>query len=101
MATRLELQTFLEILLGSREVYFQPPPTVQMKYPAIVYKRDDELTEHANNKPYKTHNRYQLTVIDRNPDSTIKERVSALPLCEFDRFFVSDNLNHDVYKLFF
>ena len=44
MARRLELQNLLANLLGTNNVYFQPPPTVQMEYPAIVYHRDYELT---------------------------------------------------------
>lgn len=101
MGQRLQLQTLLEDLLGSRNVYFQPPPTISMQYPAIVYKRDRMDTEFANNKPYKHKKRYQVTVIDRKPDSTIHEKVAELPMCTYDRFYTADNLNHDVFNLFF
>lgn len=72
-----------------------------MQYPAIVYKRDRMDTEFANNKPYKHKKRYQVTVIDRKPDSTIHEKVAELPMCTYDRFYTADNLNHDVFNLFF
>jgi hypothetical protein len=99
MAQRLELQA---LLLGMvPNVYFQPPPTVMMKYPCIVYKRDYNNTEFADDKPYKHRKRYMVTVIDQNPDSDIPEKVKELPLCLFDRFYTADNLNHDVFKLFF
>lgn len=101
MAPRLELQAVLLDLLGSSNVYFQPPPNVQMKYPCIVYKRDYRVTNFAGNKPYKHKKRYQITIIDQNPDSDIPERIAELPMCSFDRFFTADNLNHDVYNLFF
>lgn len=101
MAPRLDLQTKLVALLGSTNVYFQPPPTVKMQYPCIIYKRDDIDTVFADNKPYKHKKRYQVTVVDQNPDSDIHERVAALPLCSYDRFYTADNLNHDVYNLFF
>jgi hypothetical protein len=101
MAQRLELQSILVGILGTNDVYFQPPPSVKMAYPCIVYNRDDEDTVHADNKPYKRKKRYQVTVIDRDPDSIIPEKVSELPLCVYDRFYAADNLNHDVYKLFF
>jgi hypothetical protein len=101
MAQRLELQSVLVDILGTNDVYFQPPPTVQMTYPCIVYNRDDIDTTHADNKPYKRKTRYQVTVIDRDPDSAIPEKVGELPLCVYDRFYAADNLNHDVYKLFF
>lgn len=101
MAPRLELQALLIDILGSDQVYFQPPPTVNMRYPAIVYKRDDQNSLHANNKPYKHKKRYLVTVIDEDPDSPIPDQVRELPMCSYDRFFTADNLNHDVFQLFF
>ncbi len=101
MAQRLELQSVLVDILGATNVYFQPPPSVKMAYPCIVYNRDDEDTRFADNKPYNRRRRYQVTVIDRDPDSSIPEKVGELPLCVYDRFYTADNLNHDVYKLFF
>jgi hypothetical protein len=101
MAPRVELQTILEGVLGTGNVYFQPPPSLQMQYPCIVYKRDDAQTDFAGNKPYLYSKRYQVTVIDRNPDSHIPDRIAELPMCLFDRFFAADNLNHDVFNLYF
>jgi hypothetical protein len=101
MAQRLELQAILTGILETDNVYFQPPPTIKMDYPCIVYSRDYELTEFADDIPYKQRKRYQVTVIDPNPDSSIPDKVAALPLCVYDRFYTADNLNHDVYKLFF
>ena len=101
MGTRQELHNILLALLGSNNVYFQPPPTVKMIYPCIVYKRDYAKTEFADNKPYSHKKRYLVTYLDSDPDSDIPEKIAALPTCVFDRFYTADNLNHDVYKLFF
>lgn len=101
MAPRLELHSILVDILGSKNVYFQPPPTLKMSYPCIVYKRDYSDTSFADDKPYIQVKRYQLTVIDRDPDSEIPDKVAKLPKCAFDRFYTADNLNHDVFKLFF
>jgi hypothetical protein len=101
MAQRLQLQALLKNLLGSDNVYFQPPPNVQMQYPCIIYQRDDVNTIYADNSPYRHKKRYQVTVVDQNPDSDIPDKVAALPLCSFDRFYTADNLNHDVFNLFF
>ncbi len=101
MAQRLDLQTTLVHILGSENVYFQPPPTLKINYPCIIYKRDDARTDFADNKPYKYRKLYLVTVIDANPDSLIPDKVAKLPLCVFDRFYTANNLNHDVYKLFF
>ena len=39
MDDRLILNTLFENILKSKNVYFQPPASVQMRYPAIVYSR--------------------------------------------------------------
>jgi hypothetical protein len=101
MAQRLELQALFKDGLGVANVYFQPPPSLQMTYPCIVYSRDYADTDFADNEPYKYLKRYQVTVIDRDPDSVIPDKVAKLPMCIFDRFFTADDLNHDVFKLFF
>jgi len=72
-----------------------------MVYPCIVYKRDAEDAKFAGNRPYRRTKRYQVTVIDRDPDSPIPDLVGALPMCTFNRFYTADELNHDVYTIFF
>ena len=47
MGTRLELQNKLEELLGSRHVYFQPPESVKMEYPAIKYSMTTYLPKNT------------------------------------------------------
>ena len=101
MASRLQLQTELEELLGSKNVYYQPPASVKMSYPAIVYSRNDIRNDFANNDVYSQNRSYEVIVIDKNPDSEIVDKVSQLPMCRFDRHYTSDNLNHDVFTLFY
>lgn len=96
---RIELH---QILLGiTPNVYFQPPTNVKLKFPCIVYRRDDIRTDFANNGPYAHNRLYQVTVIDRDPDSVLPDRVSNLPLTDYIRFFTNDDLNHDVFNLFY
>jgi hypothetical protein len=66
-----------------------------------VYERAKEYVGFADNIPYTRKKRYSVTVMDKNPDSVIPDRVGCLPLCAFDRHFTADNLNHDVYNLYF
>lgn len=101
MDQRLRLQALLESILGSKNVYFQPPATVTMAYPAIVYQRSNLDTKFAGNRPYRLTKQYEVTVIDRDPDSPFPDRVAALPMSRFSSHFVVDNLNHDVFSLFF
>lgn len=98
---RVELQSLFEELLGSRNVYFQPPASVRMKYPAIVYSVNNMWNHRADNSSYVHHTAYQAIVIDRDPDSDIPEKICELPLSSFDRFYVADNLNHWVYTLYY
>lgn len=101
MASRLNLQTELETILGSRNVYYQPPESVKMKYPAIVYSRKNIDNVFADDSVYTQNHAYELTVIDQNPDSEIVMKVSKLPACTFDRNYTADNLNHDVFRLYY
>lgn len=99
--SRDKLQVMLEELVGSRNVYFQPPPSITMKYPAIVYSRKGIKNTFADDSVYTQAYPYEIIVIDKDPDSAIVEKVSTLPMCEFDRHYTSDNLNHDVFTLYF
>lgn len=81
-------------------VYFQPPANVNMSYPCIVYSRDRNWTSFASNAPYRYTKRYQVTVIDRDPDSPIPDKIAALPTCSHEQAFVADNLHHDVFSLY-
>jgi len=55
----------------------------------------------ADDIPYTHHWQYQVTVIDKNPDSEIPARIANLPMCKFEHHYTSDNLNHDVYNLYY
>lgn len=96
-----QLQTILETVLNSEFVYFQPPASVQLTYPCIVYERDYIKTRFASNLPYSHAKRYKVTVMDRSPDSSISDAIALLAMCAFDRHFVINNLHHDVFTLYF
>ncbi len=97
---RLALHELLCEKLCSRNVYFQPPESVKMKYPAIVYRRNRIENVSADNVAYRQNVSYVITVVDRDPDSEIVERLSTIPHISYDRSYAADNLNHDVFTLF-
>ena len=102
MASRLELQNELETLLGSDHVYFQPPASIKISYPCIIYNLSNIQTRRADNMPYNLDNAYEVTYIDKNPDNTLKtQMIEHFQKCRFNRFFTSDNLNHYVYNLYY
>lgn len=100
MNTRLELHEKLCEILGSRNVYFQPPESVKMRYPAIRYSRDDIDDIYADDLSYIQSPTYQIIVIDPNPDSEIPMKIKQLPMCTYDRHYAADNLNHDVFTIY-
>lgn len=96
---RIQLHNLLVDILGSTDVYFQPPSTIKMKYPCIVYNLSDIDSRFADNIPYLHKRRYSITVIDRDPDSSIRDKMTYLENCSFERGFTSDNLYHYVFNL--
>lgn len=98
---RKELQALLESILGSKNVYFQPPESYRIKYPCIIYTRERIDYKRADNIAYSRHTRYTITYIDQNKDGSIDEELSKLPYCTFDRTYEADNLCHNVYSLYY
>lgn len=95
------MQSLLEEILGSRNVYFQPPESIKINYPAIIYSRSRIDQDHADNDSYQIRKAYDLLVIDKNPDSVIPDNIIKLPYCSFNRHYVSDNLNHDAFTIYY
>ena len=101
MGTRLDLQSKLEELLGSANVYYQPPESLKIKYPAIIFSKSKIDKDHANNSAYRLLTRYELIVIDSRPDNQVIQKLLALPYCSYDRQYKSDNLNHDSLTIYY
>lgn len=97
---REELQEKLEELIGNRNVYFQQPEGFKIKYPCIIYKLSYMGKLVASNTMYKDDNQYSVTIIDKDPDSELPDKLLKWDYCSFNRFFTSDNLNHWVFELY-
>lgn len=101
MGKRSELHRILVGALGTGHVYYQPPESLKIEYPAIIYSRNNIDNRFADDTVYKQDNGYSVIVVDSDPDSKVVSRVSALPRCRFDRHYTSDNLNHDVFTIYY
>lgn len=99
MASRVDFQEHL--LTIAKNVYFQPPSDYKMVYPCIVYSRKNIDNIEADDKTYMTNTSYTVTVMDRNPDSVIVEKLLKLKYCKFDRQFVSGGLNHTALNIYY
>lgn len=95
------MQTKLEELLELKNVYYQPPESIKMEYPAIRYSKTDIDKKSANDSAYILNNRYEIIVIDRRPDNPIVYELLKLPMCSYERHYISDNLHHDVLTLYY
>lgn len=107
MGRRLDLhykiQSAYESATGKsseKRIYFQPPASVQLSYPCVLYKLTDMPPAYANNFPYKIEHAYELTVIDSDPNSPLREKIAKFPLCRFIRAYESDNLHHYVFQIY-
>ena len=101
MRNRLTLQEMLENILGSENVYFQPPTTAKMQYPAIVYRLSNIDNTHADDGVYASRKQYEIVVIDKNPDSLIPDMINRIQTANFVRPYVADNLNHWVFQIYY
>lgn len=101
MERRLKLHEILCELLGTRNVYYNPPASVQMEYSAIKYSKKDIQSRFANNRIYSNMTCYEVIVISKTPDHEVIDKLMKLPYISFDRHYKSDNLNHDVLTLYF
>lgn len=90
-----------QLFVFANNLYFQPPSNVLMKYPCIVYEKATPDKKNANNRTYVSSDEYQITVIERDPDSnTADDIVAAIPYSAIANRFVTDNLYHTIIKLY-
>lgn len=101
MASRLELQQKLEDILGSRNVYYNPPESLKLNYPAIIYRRTNIKKISADNSAYDLRVEYQMILVEKNPDSPYVLKLAALPLCRHTTAYKADGLNHDIFSIFY
>lgn len=101
MGTRLELQTLLEAVTETENVYFQPPLNLKMSIPCVKYSLDYQAKEPADNSAFIVNRRYQVIYITKDPDSPIPDRLVRLPTVAFERAYTADNLYHYVYRIYF
>ena len=107
MSRRLKLHSELCTILSCPETgkdcraYYQPPASVSMKYPAIVYALNGKSKRHADDRVYLSSNSYSVTLIDSNPDSELVDKLSELPMCRFKTSYTKDNLHHTVFVIYY
>lgn len=97
---RLELHEKLCEILGSRNVYFQPPESLKIRYPAIIYNLDGMRNDTANGNKYRTCKKYSVILVVDDPDTILIDDINQNTMCSFIRSYVSDSLYHYVFELY-
>lgn len=101
MGPRAELHSKLCSILGSNNIYFQPPESIKLQYPCIVYELSNIESTKADDIKFTLRKKYSVTFISLDPDSNIPEKLLQLRYCAYDRRFVNDNMYHDVFTIYF
>lgn len=97
-----KLLTSLQSIPGIKKVYYQPPASLAMEYDCIRVTKERIHTMRANNVGYRLTDRYNLIYITRNSNSQVPSQLlRTFPMCEFERSYVSNNLYHHVFALYY
>lgn len=99
--TRIDFDNYIRNATGCNNIYFQPKSNVKMSYPAITYSINDIDNKNANNAVYLQYTQYQVIVIDKNPDSQIRNAISKMPISNFERQYTANDLYHNVFTIKF
>lgn len=97
MINRQKVQTTLKSIVDS--VYFQPPESVKLQYPCIIYDLSTIKSNYANNAVYNIHDGYSITYITKKADDPNLEKLAMIPCIRHDRTYVTEGLYHHVFYL--
>lgn len=103
---RLKLQKILEDIMvnngNQKNVYFQPPESLKMSYPCIVYHRQYIDGIPADNINYLINRQYRIIYVDRSPiNDGVIQSLMELPNCKYMSHSVVDNLNQDAFEIYY
>ena len=101
MSNRKSLDDDLRSLLGSSNVYFQPPSSVRMSYPCFRYSLSGIRSKRADNMNYFNKDKYTIIYITKDPDDDMPHRLlEKLSMCNYDRNYNADGLYHHVFSVY-
>lgn len=101
MDRRLELHDKL-VSIFKENVFYQPPESIKLKYPCFLYELSGGQKERANNSMYIFTRRYDCMYITRDPDNEyIELLLSSFRYISYDRRYVSNNLYHDTFTIYY
>ena len=97
--TRLTLHQTLVDLLGSNNVYYNPPETQKMSFPCITYTLANISDIKADNLKYIDYKTYKITVVSKKPDHPVIKKILNLEMTRFSAQYTKNGYYHDVILL--
>lgn len=101
MRSRLDLQTLLESIVGKGHVYFQPPESVKLTFPCIVYNLSGYENQNADDMKYLSNKKYDVLYITKKPDDPVIDQIEGLKGVRFNRWYANDAINHYSYTIIY
>lgn len=82
-------------------VYFQPPSSIKIKYPAIIYSYTDTESIHADNRNYLNFPNVTLTLIENYPEPDLVFKVlDNISGTKHTQSYVLNGLNYSIVELY-
>lgn len=100
MATFKEARAILSKIVGHDRVYFQPPESIKMAYPAVVFHLSDLAATRGSNTVFSMRDRYTVTVMDKQPFPEYLYDLQRVPYTSLDTTYRVNGLNHFVYTMY-
>lgn len=101
MATdrRTEFDKWLRKILGSNNVYFQPPESKKLEFPCIVYNISSHDVDYADDKIYQLRHKYVVRYVayPKDFDGPMKENLARELNVPIQQIYAQDGLYHCVF----
>lgn len=80
-------------------VYFQPPESIKLVYPCIIYHISNIDTLYSSNLPYAHFISFETKYISKDSTSKVPNRLLKLPRSRFNTYYTAEKLHHYSYTI--
>ena len=102
MTDNMHIQRALHQALGAGvKIYFQPPIQGRLSYPCVIYSLANIDSNFASNGLYSADRSYNVQLIHDDPNNDVVDKLLAFRNSRFNSSFVSDNLYHYNFTIYF
>lgn len=83
-------------------VYYEPPESIKLEYPCIIYSKGRGETVFGNDMPYVFTNAYDVLYVTTDPDDPLPDQIAlSFQMITHKRHYVYENLHHDSYTIYY